>query len=186
MKVNESNASTSCADSVLVEDWDEEDENVSSSSNTNILSHVVLNSNANISTVAKYKPKKFVRQSDKCACTCGNSGKQKQIPKRDPQTSQRPRPSPNHIVLKRQTCFNCGTPGHIARNCPHRPYIPYYAQNWQNVPRRKSSKRRNSSRSCSSDGDWNADKAKNQTSRAKTWTFQDKKVDSKVAFTKPK
>jgi hypothetical protein len=290
VKVNESNASTSCADEVLVEDWDEEDENNSSivdnSSNTNTLSpaasnncvtqepktvdsgssqtdgHAVLNSNANISTVEKYKPKKFVRPSDKCTCTCGASSKQKQssttagqklrqnrpldrnIMKRQtcfccgfaghiarncpsPPTvpvhahhlkniskgdsfkrkSSRscsndsdwsanktrtqilttrvqtgPRPSPNHMVLKRQTCFNCGTPGHIARNCPHRPYVPYYAQNWQNVPRRKSSKRGNFSRSRSSDGDWNADKAKNQASRDMTNMRQ----DSRDAFTKPK
>ena len=46
-KSNESNASTSCADSVLVEDWVEEDENDSTSventSNTNILSLAVSN-----------------------------------------------------------------------------------------------------------------------------------------------
>ncbi|KAL4554303.1 hypothetical protein LXL04_039582 [Taraxacum kok-saghyz] len=179
---------------------------VDNSSNTNILSLAVsnncatqgtktivsvlsktcgdaaLNLKSNTSTVEKYKPKKFVRQSDKCACTCGNSGKQKQSFNRYQQTSHGPRPSPNHIVLKRQTCFNCGTPGHVARNCPHRPYVPYYAQNWQNMPRRKSSKIGNSSRSCSSDGDWNTDKAKNQASR----DMKNKNHDSRDAFIKPK
>ena len=51
-----------------------------------------------------------------------------------------------------------------------------------NVPRRKYSKRRNSSMSRSSDGDWNADNAKNQASRDMT----NKKPDSRDAFTKPK
>ena len=125
-------------------------------------------SNFKTSTVEKYKPKKFVRQSDKCTCTCGNSGKQKQIPIRDPQTSQRPGPSPNCILLKRQTCFNCGIAGHIAKNCPKPSPVPKYEQSWQNVPRRKTSKRRNSSSSRSSDGDWNAETAKNQASRDMT------------------
>ena len=153
--MNDTNASTSCADQVLVEDWVEEDENDSSSvensSNSNILSPVVSkncvtqDANSEKQTVEKYKPKKFVKRTKcTCSCDCGNPSKQ---------NSFGPRPSPDHIVLKRQTCFNCGTPGHIARNCPHRPYVPYYAQNWQNVPRRKSSKRRNSYMSRSSDGD---------------------------------
>ncbi|KAL4587548.1 hypothetical protein LXL04_000419 [Taraxacum kok-saghyz] len=182
-KVNESNASTSCAEEVLVEDWDEEDENVSSSSNTNSLSPDVsnncvsqdtktvssgssktdgdtaLNVKSNTPTVEKYKPKKFVRQSDKCTCTCGNSGKQKQIPKRDPQTSQRQGPSPNGVVLKRQTCFSCGIAGHIARNCPNPPLVPVHAHHLKNISKGDSFKRK-SSRSCSNDSDWRANKTR--------------------------
>ncbi|KAL4564363.1 hypothetical protein LXL04_028424 [Taraxacum kok-saghyz] len=50
------------------------------------------------------------------------------------------------------------------------------------MPRRKSSKRRNTSLSRSSDGDWNADKTNNQASRDMT----NKKPDSRDDFTKPK
>ncbi|MFS7978516.1 putative transcription factor interactor and regulator CCHC(Zn) family [Helianthus anomalus] len=37
--------------------------------------------------------------------------------------------------MKRQICFNCGIPGHISRNCIHRPYVPYYAQNQRVTPK---------------------------------------------------
>ena len=68
--------------------------------------------------------------------------------------------------VKKRTCFHCGTPGHIARNCPNRAYVPYYAQGWQNAPRGRYSKR-NPSRSRSDNSDWNAQKAKNQTPKDK-------------------
>ena len=82
------------------------------------------------------------------------------------------------IYLKIQTCLNCGTPGHIARNYPHPSYVPYYKQGWQNVPSGRYSTR-NPSRSRSSNGDWNAKKTKKQT-------FQDKKIDLRDNFPKPK
>ncbi|KAL4556313.1 hypothetical protein LXL04_038960 [Taraxacum kok-saghyz] len=198
VKLNDSNASTSCADKVLVEDWDEDDENdsnsvsVENSTNTNILSLVVsktcgdaaLNLKSNLSTIEKYKPKTFVRQSDKCTCTCGNSGKQKQIPNRDQQTSHRPGPSPNCIVLKRQTCFNYGIAGHIARNCQNPSPVPKYAQYLKNVPKRYSSKRK-PSRSHSTDSDWNVNKAKTRTLPDKNQTHI-RKSNLRDSSTKPK
>ncbi|KAJ0714647.1 putative transcription factor interactor and regulator CCHC(Zn) family [Helianthus annuus] len=43
----------------------------------------------------------------------------------------------NAFYLKRQTCFNYGIAGHIARNCTHRPYIPYHVQNQRVTPKDK-------------------------------------------------
>ncbi|KAL4573546.1 hypothetical protein LXL04_020356 [Taraxacum kok-saghyz] len=182
VKVNESNASTSCADEVSVEDWDEQDENVSSSSHTNSLSpdvsnncvsqdtktvdsvpsktggDAVLNLNANLSTVEKYKPKKFVRQSDKCSCTCGASGIQKQSSTTARQKLRQNRPLDRNI-MKRQTCFCCGIAGHIARNCPNPRAVPVHAHHLKNISKGDSFKRK-SSRSCSNDSDWNANKTR--------------------------
>ncbi len=99
------------------------------------------------------KPLKFVKEGEsfpepipspnQCSCACGKFYGSGQSP---------------DFYLKKQTCFNCGIAGHIARNCPHRPYVPYYAQKGENVSRGSSSKR-NPSQS-RSDGDWNADKDK--------------------------
>ena len=56
VKVNDTNASTSCADNVKLEDKKREDKN-------NLI-------------VRKFKPRKFVKESDKCVCACGKSVKQ--------------------------------------------------------------------------------------------------------------
>ncbi|TLX69674.1 hypothetical protein E9993_22800 [Labilibacter sediminis] len=165
IKLNANDASTSSADGVIVEDWVEENEdNDNYASAESVISDTpvqqdnasdsVVKPDSTVSVKAKGKPQKpvkSVKQPDRCICSCGN-------------------------ILKDQTCFNCGIPGHIARNCPHRPYVSNNGQGWQNVPRGKSSKR-NPSRSRSCDGDWNAKKAKKQT--------PSKPVDKKVQKDKP-
>ena len=80
----------------------------------------------------------------------------------------------NNFIVKKKTCFHCGTPGHIAKNCPNRAYVPYYAQGWQNASKGRFSKR-NPSRSHSRNGDWNAQKAKNQSHKAKNQNPKGKK-----------
>ncbi|KAL7609627.1 uncharacterized protein LOC122197164 [Lactuca sativa] len=83
----------------------------------------------------------------------------------------------NNFYVKKQTCFQCGTIGHITRNFPHHLYVSYYQHGWQNLPRGRFSKR-NPSRSHSRNGDWNTKKAKNQTSQDEKG-MSDKKPNSR-------
>ena len=76
--------------------------------------------------------------------------------------------------MKKKTCFHCATLGHIARNCPNHAYVPYNAQGWKNAPSGRYFKR-NPSRSRSDNGDWNAQKAKNQSYKAKNLNPKGKK-----------
>lgn len=156
-----------CVDSVFVN---------TKSDVSDVCVDVIVNSNANNSVISKYKPPKQVKQVDQCKCACGNNLRQAE--------STRPGTSHNNFYLKKQTCFHCGIPGHIARNCPNQAYVPYYAQGRKSVPRGRFS-RRNSSRSRSSDSDWNANKAMNQASTDR----KSKKVvkpDSRDTSAKPK
>ncbi|KAL4556840.1 hypothetical protein LXL04_035004 [Taraxacum kok-saghyz] len=212
-KLNKSNASTTCADTVLVEDWTEEED--SDSDTVNAVSKTPLNSVNSVScafepvifvssisgdvfvsnnnvlngdvalnvkpnpTIEKYKPKKFVRQSDKFTCTCGASGKQKQ----SSSTARQSHPVDKNI-LKRQTCFYCGIAGHIARNCPNPPAVPVHAHHLKNISKGDSF-RRKSSRSCSNDSDWSANKTRTKILTTKEQIYV-RRFGSREGCAKPK
>ena len=83
-------------------------------------------------------PSTPITQSDSCTCTCGKVKRVKKSKKSDIGGT-----SSND---KKQICFNCGTVGHIARNCPNRAFVHF------STPRREKESRgrsltRNSSKS---------------------------------------
>ncbi|MFS7975402.1 putative transcription factor interactor and regulator CCHC(Zn) family [Helianthus anomalus] len=123
-----------------------------------------------------------------------------------PSGSSRANPADqNAFYIKRQTCFNCGIAGHIARNYTNRPYVPYYMQNQRVTPKGnyhskpmkvsspKAMKNVNS-KVKPSDGDWNAAKNKRKAVQEQKSVFKTNKPEPvKVAqpkatntFVKPK
>nr|KAJ0223300.1 hypothetical protein LSAT_V11C200055610 [Lactuca sativa] len=140
IEVNDTNVSTLCADQVKVHDGHDQNTNNScSADNDSKARDEVNNSNASTSctnkelvhdgkscdadtlTMKKPKPQKSVKEFVKCSYACAGESPLKQ-------NSFGQGPSDNLIYMKRRTCFNCGTPGHIVRNCPDRVYVPYYGQ----------------------------------------------------------
>ena len=116
INIEDTNVATSCAGKVT------EDENKESSSEQ---TNDPLNSESvasNQPAVGKYRPPFQAKQSACCNCACRKSKRQgKDTP---------PGAGRNNFTVKKKTCFHYGPPGHIARNCPNRAYVPYYAQGW--------------------------------------------------------
>ncbi|XP_052620524.1 uncharacterized protein LOC128126684 [Lactuca sativa] len=131
---------------------DENKENTIEQTNISLNSeYVASNSTASDKpVVSKYMPPIPANQGVCCKCACANNKRQGM--------DTPPGTGRNNFTVKKKTCFHCGTSGQIALNCPNRAYVPYYAQGWQNVQGGRFYKR-NHSRSCSDNGDWNAQKA---------------------------
>ncbi|KAL4582814.1 hypothetical protein LXL04_007375 [Taraxacum kok-saghyz] len=165
---NKSNASTSCADEVLVEDWTEEED--SDSDNVNALNSIksVSCTVEQVSHVSSINNdglnddfSRFKRPSEKCTCSCGASATQKQNSNTTGQEHRQTRPLDKNI-LKRQTCFSYGIAGHIARNCPKPPVIPVHAHQLKNLSKGDSVKSK-PLRPRSNDSDRNTHKTTNKT-----------------------
>ena len=119
IQVENTNASTLCVGKVAE---DENKENITEQTNISLNSESVASNSAasDQPAVGKYRPPFQAKQCACCNCACGNNQKRgKDTP---------PGAGRNNFPVKKKTCFHCGTPGHIARNCPNRAYVPYYTQ----------------------------------------------------------
>ena len=111
-----------------------------------------------VSVTITHPPPTPVTQPESCTCTCGKS---KGVDK-----NTRPEKSDTSFYVKKQTRFNCGTAGHIARNCPNRAFLPFHALRGENESRGRSLIRK-ISRSRSHDDDWNVNKNRKQAEHEK-------------------
>ncbi|XP_021979788.1 acidic repeat-containing protein-like [Helianthus annuus] len=126
------------------------------------------------------KLKGIVEDTNSCADSCkAGSSKKKHAPKHSVTNKLKRRDQFSRITQaeldvffsKRQTCFNCGIPGHIVRNCVHRPY---YSRNTYNQKAILSSFiKHQCPMARPSDRDWNLAKQEKQKF-LKTDRFQDK------------
>ncbi|KAM0036988.1 putative transcription factor interactor and regulator CCHC(Zn) family [Helianthus debilis subsp. tardiflorus] len=223
--VNVTDASTSCADKVIIEDWVERDDVVCQKADD------VCPKTSNLSADAppyvrkdvfkpalrgpsnKYvPPKQTVRNENanlksECANCCrqGHKKQGRKVEKFANKSSNKSYNSYSASVgwngsgyapyVKKQTCYNCGIPGHIARNCTHRPYVPYYAQHQRVTLRDRSYSKpmkdekpkammNKSPKVKPSDGDWNAAKAKRKQALKPKQVLKNKKVEKQNVLPK--
>ena len=127
------------------------------------------------SVTGTYKPDNLVTQSESCTCTCGKIKEWNKVTKLEK--------SGKNFHVKKHTCFNCGTPGHISRNCPNHVFVPFYTQKGVNESWGRSLKRK-SSRFHSIDGDRNINKERKWANIEKNKRFLNKNLTG--TLTRPK
>ena len=139
----------------------------------------------NVISNNKYRPHKPVLNETKCKCDCELKRQQGTRKGDGPLETSGSGNSHNPPTQRKQTCFNCGIPGHIARNFPRRPYVPYYGQTGRHEFRGRT-QRRVSPENRASDGNWRKDKAHKQAARVRSDRFRPKSVKPNSAKSVPK
>ncbi|XP_022041868.1 dentin sialophosphoprotein-like [Helianthus annuus] len=222
--VNVTDASTSCADKVTIEDWVEGDDVVCQraddvcpkTSNLSADAPPYVRKDASEPALRgpsnKYvSPKPTVKNENSKSSECTNCCKQRQM-KQGKKAEKAANKSSNKSYnsystsvgwngsgyapyVKKQTCYNCGIPGHIARNCTHRPYVPYYTQHQKVTQRDRSYSKpmkvekpkammNRSPKVKPSDGDWNAAKAKRKQALKPKQILKNNKVEKQTVLPK--
>ena len=114
--------------------------------NNGVVSDKIAKSDLNASTSST-----FATQSSTSSCKCENARKYNKDHKSDKSSTQ--------SNDNKQICFNCGTAGHIARNCLNRMFVHHMLKRGENESRGRSLIRK-SSRTRSRDDAWKTNQNK--------------------------